>query len=128
MGNQKVTIKIRGTVSSVIRNYCEQNIVVKSNYCWPVNVSKVVVRIPEEGAYEVRGIQYISMEELQEAMITVVQKSFGLTKDDLISCTAKVFGFNRIGPKIVKAINEAFDNLIDVKRTIIVKEDKVNLV
>ncbi|WP_040329550.1 DUF4011 domain-containing protein [Clostridium ihumii] len=127
LGNQKVTSKIRNEVSYIISNYCGKFVNVINGYCWYNNATKAVVRIPEENAYEVRQIQYISMEELQEAMITIVQKSFGLTKDDLISITAKVFGFNRVGPKIVKAINEAFDKLIDAKKFIL-EQNKVNII
>ncbi|MBN1065570.1 DUF4011 domain-containing protein [Clostridium botulinum] len=126
LGNQKVTVKIKNIVSNVIQNLCRETVEIKDNYCWIKNKSKVVVRIPEEGTDEIRQIQYISKEELAEAMITIIDKSFGINSSDLISITAKVFGFNRVGIKLTKAINNAYKYLIE-KNRIIIQDDRPKL-
>lgn len=126
LGNQKVTVKIKNIVSNTIQNLCRETVEIKENYCWPKNNSKVVVRIPEKDSYEIRQIQYISKEELAEAMTIIIDKSFGISINDLTSITAKVFGFNRVGNKITKAINNAYNYLIE-KDQIIIQDDKVKL-
>ena len=49
-------------------------------------------------------------------MIKIIDKSFGIELNDLLSITAKVFGFNRVGAKITDSMKIAYDELIEKQR------------
>ena len=78
-------------------------------------ITPTVVRIPKE--YETpRPIEYIHTEEVAMAMIKIIERSFGITEDDLASECARAFGFERKGPKIKVKTDAAIKWLVDNKR------------
>jgi len=115
-GNQKVTVKVKNGVKDIINYAVSNSIEMKNDFCWLKDKKDVLVRVPSEESDTIRPIQYIAKEELSEAMIKIVDKSFGIEINDLLSITAKVFGFNRVGPKITDSMKIAYDELIDKKR------------
>lgn len=111
-GNQKVTIKVKNGVKNII-NYRLNNLIeIEYDFCWMKGKKDVCVRVPSEENESMRPIQYISKEELSEAMMTIIDKSFGIEVNDLLSITAKVFGFNRVGQKIIDAMKISYNELI----------------
>ncbi|SFS07432.1 DUF4011 domain-containing protein [Anaeromicropila populeti] len=107
-GNQKATVKVRNGVELVMSKYCN-SVFKKGEFCWLKDSDDVTVRIPTDLVS--RPIQYIAVEELGEAMLTVISNSFGIAKDDLFVATARIFGFNRTGGNIQSAMNETYEYL-----------------
>ena len=59
-----------------------------------------------------RSIDMISPRELQLAMRLVVENSVGAAREDVIARVAELLGFERRGPRIQKALEDAFDALV----------------
>lgn len=111
-GNQKVTVKVRNSVDYVLNKNLNDMVIKKGDFCWHKNVKEIKVKIPPMYG-DGRAINYISMEELAEAMFVITGKSFGITKSDLYVVTARVFGFNRKGGNITKSMEKACLYLIE---------------
>ena len=70
------------------------------------------MRVPPRNSSEPpRTIIQIAPEELQAAILLVVQHSVGIGVQSLLSETAKVFGFNRTGDKIKDVLLEQLQSL-----------------
>ena len=86
---------------------------------------KIEVKIPNEGDVP-RKIEYISFEEIAEAMLVIIKKSFSIQKNDLFVTTSRVFGFNRTGKTITAHFEKAF-NILLVSKKIIEREEKISI-
>ena len=73
----------------------------------------------------VRPINYISTQELAEAMICITNQSYGIKTDDLLVTTARAFGFNRTGGNINQAMQAAYLYLIENKKITEIDDRKV---
>lgn len=88
--------------------------------------SPIVVRIPE--SYDTpRPMEYIHTEEVATAMIKIIEHSFGITTEDLSTECARVFGFERKGPKIKQKTDASIDFLVKNGKVRII-DGKVQLV
>ncbi|HBY20989.1 MAG TPA: DNA/RNA helicase, partial [Clostridiales bacterium] len=114
-GNQKATIKVRSSAEYVLKNYLVDFIVKKGDFCYSKNDPTVKVRIPDPNS-EIRPINYISIEEIAEAMFVIAGKYVGITSEGLYAETARAFGFNRTGANIVPAMKNACEYLIESGR------------
>ena len=63
----------------------------------------------------------IPTEEIKTAIITIVEKQYGLRSDELIKLVSKSFGFGAAGKNIKKVIVNQLDNLL-TKGDLIEKE------
>jgi hypothetical protein len=45
-------------------------------------------------------------------MKAVIKNSYGITREDLCVETTSIFGYDRMGPKISKAMNEAIEYML----------------
>ena len=72
------------------------------------------VKIPKNES-SIRPIKYISDEELQQAIISIVKNSYGLSKDNLINIIAKYYQFKRVGINITNTLLNALQDLIKNK-------------
>ena len=52
-------------------------------------------------------MEYIHTEEVANAMIRIIEHSFGITIEDLSTECARAFGFERKGPKIKQKTDAA---------------------
>ena len=69
----------------------------------------------------------ISTAELAAAMVTILPSFFGATRAVLSAETSRVYGFERMGPNIANAMEQAIPYLLD--HTIVVEiEGKLQLV
>ena len=59
-----------------------------------------------------RNIEHISIPEIAAVMKKILVGAYGMSRAVLCSETAKVFGFERSGPKIKQRTNEAVDYLV----------------
>lgn len=107
LGNEKVTVKIKREVDAVLSILTDKAIR-KGDFIFPNDNSEIIVRTPNH-----RKIQYISIEELSVAMYAILKTCVGTTKSALISETARVYGFNRIGQSVQTAMNNAINLLIE---------------
>ena len=61
-------------------------------------------------------MNYISPDELAEAMFLIVSKSYGIVKDSLFQVTAREYGFARAGERIQVALQHAYEVLLNSGR------------
>jgi len=109
----KATEGVKNTINQVIAQKLKGRVTVdKDLFVRLLPLTPIIVRIPEE--YETpRPIEYIHTEEVAAAMMKIVDCSFGITEEDLASECARVFGFERKGPKIKVKTDAAIKHLVD---------------
>ena len=95
----KATDSVKRTIDQVIAQKLNRRVVVDDDRFVRLPQTQIVVRIPKE--FETpRPIEYIHTEEVAMAMVRIIERSFGITEEDLASECARAFGFERKGPKI----------------------------
>jgi len=114
-GNQKTTVKVRNSVKYVLNESLKDLIIKNGDFCWHKNVKEITVKIPSLSGNG-RAINYISTEELAEAMFVIAGKSFGIKKSDLYLATARTFGFNRTGINITQSMKKSCLYLLESGR------------
>jgi very-short-patch-repair endonuclease len=73
----------------------------RGDFLWPVKDSPIVVRVPDpKNAATNREIEHIPAEELQAAMRLLVKEGGAMNEDALLSQTARLFGFGKLGDTI----------------------------
>jgi len=115
-GNQKVTSKVRNYAEFVISKKLQNKIKLKDGFYWPLDENKVIVRIPQSNGIGKRSINYISTEELAEAMFIIIYKSFGIEMEALSLATARVFGFQKTSANINQSLQQAYDYLYNEEK------------
>lgn len=111
----KATDSVKRTIDQVIAQKLNRRVVVDDDRFVRLPQTQIVVRIPKE--FETpRPIEYIHTEEVAMAMVRIIERSFGITEDDLASECARAFGFERKGPKIKVKTDAAIKWLVDNKR------------
>ena len=83
----------------------------KGDYFYPYGYTDIPVRIPN-----IRKINHISIDELEQAMLTIARNCIGTTSDGLIAETIRVYGFNRAGVNITDTMNQALKNLFSAEK------------
>lgn len=111
-GNRKATNVIRRNVNYYLKLYLGDTVEQKDGFIALRGFDNLRVRVPET-TEDVRPIEYISKDELALAMKTIVEKSFGITPDSLITETARAFGFKRTGDKISTTLRSVYENLLE---------------
>lgn len=125
-GNQKATNVILRNVDFLLKCRMNNIVKIKDNFVTLFDFDDLKVRVPETSE-DVRPIDFISGDELALALKTIVIHSFGITPDDLITETARTFGFKRTGGKISATLKTVYGQLI--KDGILKEIDgKVNIV
>lgn len=109
----KATEAVRRTVDEAInRNLRGKVVVDKEHFVMVFPRKTIVARIPNK--YDTpRPFEYIHTEEVAMAMLKIIEKSFGVTEEDLASECARVFGFERKGPRIKAKTDAAIRFLVD---------------
>ncbi len=109
----KATEGVRKTIDEAISKRLNGRVVIDSDkFIRTLPLSPITVRIPEE--YDTpRPMEFIITEEVALAMIQIISNSFGVTEEDLASECARVFGFERKGPKIKAKTDAAIKYLVD---------------
>ncbi len=114
-GNQKATNKVQNAVRiSIIRNL-NNKVLRKGDFYWLIDSKQCPVRIPA-GDESDRKIEYISTEELTEAMFIIAGTSVGILPTDLFLATARLFGFGRSGSNITQSMQTACEYLLETGR------------
>jgi hypothetical protein len=112
----KATEGVKNTIDQVIAQKLKGRVVIdKDRFVRLLPSTSITVRIPKE--YETpRPIEYIHTEEVAMAMMKIIERSFGITEEDLASECARAFGFERKGPKIKVKTDAAIKWLVDNQR------------
>ncbi|PNT92250.1 DUF4011 domain-containing protein [Clostridium thermosuccinogenes] len=122
----KVTEGVRDTIDEAIAKKLSSRVVIdKDRFIRLCPLTPITVRIPDEYGTP-RPMEFISTEEVASAMIQIIKYSFGITEEDLASECARVFGFERKGPKIKEKTDAAIKYLVDNKKIRII-DGKVQL-
>ena len=109
-GNEKATKPIRYTIDQALENVMANEVVIEDGFVRFKTFTDVKARIPN-GAQD-RNIEYISKMEIADAMMTVIKYSYGIDKDALCAEVTSIFGYDRMGPKIAKAMNDTIDYMM----------------
>lgn len=107
LGREKATSVVRNEVNRALRSLGDR-IVRKGDFLYPAIYTEIPVRQANG-----RNIKHISTDELAAAMLRVLSTCVGTTRSALIDETTRAFGFNRRGANIARAMNEAFDSLVN---------------
>ncbi len=111
-GRQKATNVIRDTVSYYLMHRLDGYVKRDGDFIAFVDFDDLKVRVPDSPE-NVRSIELICDAELALAMKTIVQHSFGITSENLITETARVFGFKRTGGKISATLRRVYEEMIE---------------
>lgn len=71
-----------------------------------------------------REIDQIALEELEADLAFVIRRAFGMERQEAITVTARMMGYQRTGPKIISRLGEALERLRAAGKITIV-HDKV---
>ena len=86
----------------------------KGAFLHRTNNDNVLVRAPVEDNPEIRRqIQYIPFDEIYEAMLLVAKHSMGLSEKFLISETASLLGFKKVGSKIMQSLSNVYQKAVE---------------
>ena len=107
----KVTQTVRNTVDAAISQRLQGQVVVEDCFVRMADMSAPPVRRSPLGAPD-RNIEHISIGEIAGIMEKILVGAYGMSRSVLCSEAAKVFGFERSGPKIKQRTNEAVDHLV----------------
>lgn len=111
LGVSRVTVRVTSAVESALLGLRDR-VVVKGGFASLKGAGVPVIRIPPAGE-EPRPVNRIAPEELMEAMRTVAERSFGLTREGLVAETARALGYSRRGARIQTALEEILDRLTE---------------
>lgn len=109
-GREKATEPVRRAVNAAIDHYLRMKIIERDSFLY-LRDTEIQARIPETED-DIRVIDYICIEEIQDAMKKIVEFALGLSEADLFSETARTFKFARTGAKIREAFTKAFEDLM----------------
>ena len=123
-GNEKATKPVRDTVNQVLSGIMANEILIEEGFVRFKNFTEIHARIPM-GTQE-RNIEYISKPEIADAMLTVIRNSFGIDRDALCAEVTSIFGYDRMGPKITRAMNDTIDYMLN-KDMVIIMDGKMHI-
>ncbi|MFZ5944439.1 MAG: DUF4011 domain-containing protein [Bacillota bacterium] len=106
LGNEKATVKVRGEVDYALKSL--KGVVRNGDFFYPSDYTKVIPK----ATGNTRPINYISTDELAEAMLVIVSNSYGILKDSLLQSTAREYGFARSGDRIQVNLQKAYEYLL----------------
>lgn len=119
LGSIKATVKVKKEVDVQLRKLGKK-LIRKGEFFFPDGYTKITPHVNR------RKIDYISTEELAEAMYRVLSKNVGMTKEDLCTETARAYNFRRMTLNITSAMTKAC-NLLRKQGRIEIIKGKVNI-
>lgn len=122
----KATQSIKDTIDLAIRERMQGEVVIDDQFICLSSFTAVKVRRSELGDPD-RNIEHISILEIAAAMEKILVGAYGIERNVLCLETARIFGFERTGPKIKQRTNEALNYLIRTKM-VSCYDDKIQLI
>lgn len=126
-GREKATSVVRDNVDYVIKRHMKTAVVIKDNFISRTDMPEIKVRVSEIITEEARKIEHIAIPEIEKAMLTIADYALGINETDLKVETARIFGFERMCPKVSKTMNDAFVSLLKSGKIKLIDE-KVHIV
>lgn len=123
-GNEKATKPVRDTIDQALNRVMANEVVIEDGFVRFKTFTDIRARIPM-GTQD-RNIEYISKPEIADAMLTVIKNSFGIDRDALCAEVTSIFGYDRMGPKITKAMNDTIDYMLN-KDMVIIMDGKMHI-
>jgi very-short-patch-repair endonuclease len=77
----------------------------KGEFYYPRGYTSVIPR----AINNTRTIEHISLDEIAAAMLIIITKTYGITKEELFKVTRDAYGYQRSGNRIQEAFNQSFD-------------------
>ena len=116
-GNQKATAPVRNAVDRVMKGSNLKSLIIKDKdgFVTLAGFQDLKVRIPADG-YSPRQINFISLDEIGMAMLTIAEQAIGLTCEGLIDATTKALGYARKGERMMTCMNNALKRLVKQER------------
>ncbi len=103
---EKATAPVKEKILTILlTTNSKNNIVHRNSFCY-LKSHPIIVR-SSNGEGSTRTIEQICPEEIQLAIQEIKNKHIGIENNEIITETAKIFGFNRSGSKIQKIIIQA---------------------
>lgn len=110
-GNEKVTVKIRRNVQYMIDTDLKYLVMARDEFYYPNGVFNVIPKINSD-----RPIEFISKEELAEAMYKIINNCIGVNRESLLQETAKAYGFIHRGNNITNALKNSYEYLLESEK------------
>jgi len=97
---------------------------IQGEFLWPSREPfQVVVRQPNPSDHHSRrSIHEIPPEEIAVAMKNLVRDSLSIERDKLLRYVARIFGFDRAGNHIQKALENTLEELVEARQLVILEE------
>ena len=122
----RVGAKIRRTVELVCEEAQHSGMIQERNgFLWPIPAPQdIIVRVPVEGRPESqRKIEHIPEEEIYRAMQLVAEEAIGISKENLIQETARIFGFQRSVENVYSRLEECLELCLKQEKMIMTGEN-----
>ncbi|GEM_PF-153793 len=115
-GKTIVSSRVKSAVQDAVStNVRSRLLVIKDDFLWlyPIDhTESKVIRSPNSNDPDsIREIKHIPSEEIRNAMLLIVRHTIGISLESLISETARLFGFNRVGTQIKERLLSESDFL-----------------
>ncbi len=107
---ERVGHRVLARVEAIARSCCPL-VVARGDFLWPADMQEAPVRVPAPDD-EVRRIETIPLEEIQQGALIVMKRSFGMAKHDLVRETARLLGHARTGAKVRRRIEAGIEGLV----------------
>ena len=106
-GREKVTSVVRNEFNYIMRNCAYYKIIRKNGFLYSQEKKIPMLRVPKEGALEVREVKYISPEELALGMKEILKQNITVEKNGLFRLLVQQLGFSRMGDAILDRLESA---------------------
>ena len=103
-GGNRIEEKIGRAVESA---GSRELVVARDEFLWPRGMAEPPVRCRGDADQTVRDIELICPEEIARAARLLLEVQFGMGRDDLVSQTARLLGFQHTGSRIQERIDGA---------------------
>ncbi len=109
-GTDKLTGSVLAEFESMMKG-CERSGIVRRSGFMFLDKIDISLRIPKDGELP-RDIKYISLEELAEGAVKIIEKSVSISRDGLYHAITQILGHSRL----TAAISARMDSAIDLIR------------
>ena len=125
----RVGERMMNAIKSAWRSLSREKLLrIQGEFLWPASESfQAMVRQPNpDDDQSRRSIEEIPSEEIAVAMKNLTRDSLSIERDKLLLYVARIFGFERAGNHIQKALEDTFEELLE-SRQLVLLEDRVSL-
>jgi very-short-patch-repair endonuclease len=107
----RVTERFRAFADDV-EGACGPAVIAEQGVLWPAGVAPrphVPLRLPGDDPDSRREIEHMPPAEIVGAVVLVLERQFGLPRDELVREAARLMGFARVTPRVEEAIGPAVE-------------------